>query len=105
MDFLTGAILVFLPGYDDLISVAEKIKCIQNGFKRKPFIYLLHSQIGNQDQLKVFQPAAYQYRKVVSNRFKRFFNNNQKMKLMPEVNIFYEDISINFHSNEYFFRF
>uniref|UniRef100_A0A158Q6T0 RNA helicase n=1 Tax=Elaeophora elaphi TaxID=1147741 RepID=A0A158Q6T0_9BILA len=59
-----GSILVFLPGYEDILAVREKaIK--MHGCSTKPAIFTLHSQMGSQDQQRVFEPVGRGYRKVI----------------------------------------
>nr|CTP80797.1 Bm4243 [Brugia malayi] len=59
-----GSILVFLPGYEDILAVREKAIKMQ-GCSTKPAIFTLHSQMGNQDQQRVFEPVGRGYRKVI----------------------------------------
>lgn len=66
-----GSILVFLPGYEDILTVREKILKMQGCFT-KPTIFALHSQMGSHDQQRVFEPVASGYRKVVRIRFSIF---------------------------------
>lgn len=63
-DFFSGSILVFLPGYEDILAVREKAIKMQ-GCSTKPAIFTLHSQMGSQDQQRVFEPVGRGYRKVV----------------------------------------
>ncbi|KAM3721050.1 3'-5' RNA helicase [Dirofilaria immitis] len=59
-----GSILVFLPGYEDILAVREKAVKIQS-CSTKPAIFTLHSQMGSQDQQRVFEPVGRGYRKVI----------------------------------------
>ncbi|VDK79294.1 unnamed protein product [Litomosoides sigmodontis] len=59
-----GSILVFLPGYEDILAVRDKAIKMQ-GCSTKPAIFTLHSQMGSQDQQRVFEPVGCGYRKVI----------------------------------------
>ncbi|EJD73978.1 hypothetical protein LOAG_18639 [Loa loa] len=59
-----GSILVFLPGYEDILAVREKAIKMQ-GCSTKPAIFTLHSQMGSQDQQRIFEPVGRGYRKVI----------------------------------------
>ncbi|CAG9533588.1 unnamed protein product [Cercopithifilaria johnstoni] len=59
-----GSILVFLPGYEDILAVRDKAIKMQ-GCSTKPAIFTLHSQMGSQDQQRVFEPVGRGYRKVI----------------------------------------
>ncbi|VDK64821.1 unnamed protein product, partial [Onchocerca ochengi] len=61
---INGSILVFLPGYEDILAVREKAAKMQ-GCSTKPAIFTLHSQMGSQDQQRVFEPVGHGYRKVI----------------------------------------
>uniref|UniRef100_A0A1I7WTA2 Helicase C-terminal domain-containing protein n=1 Tax=Heterorhabditis bacteriophora TaxID=37862 RepID=A0A1I7WTA2_HETBA len=59
-----GAILVFLPGFDDIVQLKDKVKNqIWRG--RKAAIYTLHSQMNSIDQQRVFEPTRGMERKVI----------------------------------------
>lgn len=62
-----GSILVFLPGYDDIINIRDQMSSIFDYVRIKPIIFTLHSQINTQEQQKVFDRVAYGERKVVCN--------------------------------------
>lgn len=64
---LAGAILVFLPGYDDIVTLREKIisddYALQLGDIK---LYVLHSGMqSSSDQKQVFKPPPVGYRKIV----------------------------------------
>ncbi|VBB30742.1 unnamed protein product [Acanthocheilonema viteae] len=59
-----GSILVFLPGYEDILAVREKAIKMQ-GCSTKPAIFTLHSQMSSQDQQRVFEPVSRGCRKVI----------------------------------------
>uniref|UniRef100_A0AC34G2T0 Helicase ATP-binding domain-containing protein n=1 Tax=Panagrolaimus sp. ES5 TaxID=591445 RepID=A0AC34G2T0_9BILA len=49
-----GSILVFLPGYDDILAIRDRLRdhpCTQT----RPEIYTLHSQMNSLDQQRVFE--------------------------------------------------
>uniref|UniRef100_A0A7E4ZYR7 RNA helicase n=1 Tax=Panagrellus redivivus TaxID=6233 RepID=A0A7E4ZYR7_PANRE len=50
---IRGAILVFLPGYDDILSVKDRIKTGLNS-RTVPQLFMLHSQMNSSDQHRVF---------------------------------------------------
>uniref|UniRef100_A0A0N5A918 ATP-dependent RNA helicase DHX36 n=1 Tax=Syphacia muris TaxID=451379 RepID=A0A0N5A918_9BILA len=58
--FILGSILVFLPGYEDILTQMHR-PC----YNIKPQIYTLHSQMNCSDQQKVFDAAPPGYRKVI----------------------------------------
>ena len=66
---VTGAILVFLPGYDDIVKLRDKLLNDERRFSdgNAYRIYTLHSAIQSSDQKKVFQVAPRGSRKIVSN--------------------------------------
>lgn len=55
---------MFLPGYEDILAVRDKAIKMQ-GCSTKPAIFTLHSQMGSQDQQRVFDPVGCGYRKLV----------------------------------------
>ncbi|XP_076294803.1 3'-5' RNA helicase YTHDC2 [Lasioglossum baleicum] len=62
-----GSLLVFLPGYDDIVTMREKInneekKMIQN---LRYVLYILHSNMQTCDQKKVFKPSPQGTRKII----------------------------------------
>lgn len=62
-----GSILVFLPGYDDIVSVREKINGenkMNQGMNRFN-LYILHSNMQTSDQKKVFKPSPENTRKII----------------------------------------
>lgn len=61
-----GAILVFLPGYEDIMQVYDRLTFVKRQAKKKAVIYLLHSQINPKDQQNVFDPVGKGCRKVVN---------------------------------------
>ncbi|XP_011502346.1 PREDICTED: probable ATP-dependent RNA helicase YTHDC2 [Ceratosolen solmsi marchali] len=61
-----GSILVFLPGYADIITMREKI----NGENKlnqgnRYSLYILHSNMQTSDQKKVFKPSTQGFRKII----------------------------------------
>ncbi|GFO20151.1 yth domain containing 2 [Plakobranchus ocellatus] len=62
---IPGAILVFLPGYDDIMSLklvlAEDKRFQGAGFT----VYILHSSLQHSDQKKVFKSAPNGFRKII----------------------------------------
>ncbi|VDN26994.1 unnamed protein product [Gongylonema pulchrum] len=61
---IDGSILVFLPGYDDIVTVREKARQMR-GCVTRPSIFMLHSQMSSRDQQRVFEPVGPGYRKVL----------------------------------------
>ncbi|VDM96782.1 unnamed protein product [Thelazia callipaeda] len=59
-----GSILVFLPGYEDILAVREKVIKMVDCCTR-PAVFTLHSQMSSQDQQRVFDPVGHGYRKVI----------------------------------------
>jgi HrpA-like RNA helicase len=55
-----GGILVFLPGYDDIVTLRDMLRDIP-----ELLVLTLHSQMGSIDQKKIFKPAPYGVRKVI----------------------------------------
>lgn len=56
------AILVFLPGYEDITQLANLIKDrLRNDFS----LFLLHSSMKTEDQKNVFKPVSYGQRKII----------------------------------------
>ncbi|XP_015596401.1 probable ATP-dependent RNA helicase YTHDC2 [Cephus cinctus] len=62
-----GSILVFLPGYDDIVNMREKI----NGEERKLnerfrySLFMLHSNMQTCDQKRIFRPMPQGVRKII----------------------------------------
>ncbi|VDL65667.1 unnamed protein product, partial [Nippostrongylus brasiliensis] len=61
---VSGAILVFLPGFDDIVQMRDKITSDSWG-GRRPVIFTLHSQMNSFDQQKVFDSVGAGERKVI----------------------------------------
>ena len=63
----TGSILIFLPGYDDIVTMKEKInsedKKMNQGLRYNLFV--LHSNMQTCDQKKVFKPSPQGTRKII----------------------------------------
>ncbi|XP_055534497.1 3'-5' RNA helicase YTHDC2-like [Wyeomyia smithii] len=59
-----GAILVFLPGYDDILEQYETLSGRLNGSNNFR-IYMLHSNMQTNDQNAVFKPVAPSTRKII----------------------------------------
>jgi hypothetical protein len=73
-----GSILVFLPGYEDILAVNDKIIENEKNFKTRPMIYTLHSQMNSGDQQKVFDAAPNGTRKVVGFFYKKWIYREVK---------------------------
>ncbi|KAK6028415.1 helicase protein, partial [Ostertagia ostertagi] len=61
---IDGAILVFLPGFDDIVQMRDKITS-ESWTGRRPVIFTLHSQMNSFDQQKVFDAVGPNERKVI----------------------------------------
>ncbi|XP_062564775.1 3'-5' RNA helicase YTHDC2-like [Armigeres subalbatus] len=59
-----GAILVFLPGYDDILEQYEMLNCGLSGTSNFR-IYMLHSNMQTNDQNAVFKPVQPNTRKII----------------------------------------
>lgn len=59
-----GAILVFLPGYDDILEQYEMLNCGLGGSTNFR-IYMLHSNMQTNDQNAVFKPVPPTTRKII----------------------------------------
>ena len=57
---IDGAILVFLPGYEDIVALKERL-----GSNPGLLVLALHSQMVSSDQRMIFRPAPAGMRKVV----------------------------------------
>lgn len=62
-----GSILIFLPGYDDIVSLRDKILNDEQHFsdKNRFVLFTLHSHMQSSDQKRVFKPAPPGTRKIV----------------------------------------
>ncbi|KAL0271676.1 UNVERIFIED_CONTAM: hypothetical protein PYX00_008692 [Menopon gallinae] len=62
-----GAILVFLAGYHEIVSIRERILSEDKKLSEhmKYVVYILHSSMQTGDQRKVFKPTAYNVRKII----------------------------------------
>ena len=60
-----GAILVFLPGLDDITNLRDMISSSHKIPQDSYQLFLLHSQIQNEDQRKVFDSISPQKRKII----------------------------------------
>ncbi|XP_076053319.1 3'-5' RNA helicase YTHDC2-like isoform X3 [Oratosquilla oratoria] len=62
-----GAILIFLPGYDDIVTLRERILAEEKKFLPggKYIIFCLHSSMQSSDQKRVFRPAPTGVRKII----------------------------------------
>jgi HrpA-like RNA helicase len=66
LDMPMGSILVFLPGYDDIINLRDKILADEILLKNNNYnIFILHSNTQTSDQKKVFMPSPEGYRKII----------------------------------------
>lgn len=59
---LKGAILVFLPGFDDIITQSNMIK---DRLRSDNSLFLLHSSMKTEDQKNVFKPVREGVRKII----------------------------------------
>ena len=59
-----GAVLVFLPGYED-ISIVKDLIGSQSLLSRDTSVVVLHSQVASGEHRKAFQPPPKGKRKVV----------------------------------------
>lgn len=58
----SGAILIFLPGFDDIITLSSLIQTrIRNGYT----LFMLHSSMKTDDQKNVFKPTYQGRRKII----------------------------------------
>jgi HrpA-like RNA helicase len=57
-----GAILIFLPGFDDIIQLS---RLIEERIKYDTTMFLLHSSMRTADQKNVFKPTAHGKRKII----------------------------------------
>uniref|UniRef100_A0A915AZR3 Uncharacterized protein n=1 Tax=Parascaris univalens TaxID=6257 RepID=A0A915AZR3_PARUN len=62
---INGSILIFLPGYEDILTIRESVMTELESCSKKPVVFTLHSQMNSQDQQKVFDPVPAGCRKVV----------------------------------------
>ncbi|XP_067667138.1 3'-5' RNA helicase YTHDC2-like isoform X1 [Haliotis asinina] len=60
-----GAILVFLPGYDDIVTLRDNIAEDKKFESFRYVLYTLHSSIQSNDQRKVFKMAPQGVRKII----------------------------------------
>ncbi|VDM61486.1 unnamed protein product [Angiostrongylus costaricensis] len=59
-----GAVLVFLPGFDDITQMRDKILS-ESWRGRQPVVFTLHSQMNSFEQQKVFDSVGLTERKVI----------------------------------------
>lgn len=61
-----GAILIFLPGYDDIISIKDRLFADKEFSKSNKYvIYMLHSMMQSSSQRKVFKKPPSGMRKII----------------------------------------
>ena len=62
-----GSVLIFLPGYDDIVTMRERINSEEKEMNRglRYSLYLLHSNMQTSDQKKVFKPSPQGTRKII----------------------------------------
>lgn len=62
-----GSILVFLPGYDDIINMREKINAEEKKMNQgmRYTVFTLHSEMQTSDQKRVFKPSPPGTRKII----------------------------------------
>uniref|UniRef100_A0ABD2WY70 RNA helicase n=1 Tax=Trichogramma kaykai TaxID=54128 RepID=A0ABD2WY70_9HYME len=62
----TGSILIFLPGYDDIITMKEKIIAESKLLQASRYnLFILHSNMQTSDQKRVFKPTNQGSRKII----------------------------------------
>ncbi|XP_012146608.1 3'-5' RNA helicase YTHDC2 [Megachile rotundata] len=62
-----GSLLIFLPGYDDIVTMREKINNEEREMNQglRYVLYILHSNMQTCDQKKVFKPSPLGTRKII----------------------------------------
>uniref|UniRef100_T1JES8 RNA helicase n=1 Tax=Strigamia maritima TaxID=126957 RepID=T1JES8_STRMM len=62
-----GAVLIFLPGYDEIVGLRDRILCDDKRFAdtSKFILYTLHSNMQSVDQKKVFKNPPQGIRKII----------------------------------------
>ncbi|KAK7057016.1 3'-5' RNA helicase ythdc2, partial [Halocaridina rubra] len=62
-----GAILIFLPGYDDIVTLRDRIIAEEKQYLEggKYCLFCLHSSMQSSDQKRVFRPAPLGVRKII----------------------------------------
>lgn len=62
-----GAVLVFLPGYDEIVSLRDKILSDEKNLpdSNRYIVYTLHSHIQSSDQKRVFKSTPVGVRKII----------------------------------------
>lgn len=61
-----GAVLVFLPGYDEIVTLRQMIIEDNTNFDSNKYVlYTLHSQMQSSDQKRVFKRAPHDVRKII----------------------------------------
>ncbi|KAL3867100.1 hypothetical protein ACJMK2_044331 [Sinanodonta woodiana] len=60
-----GAILIFLPGYDDIVTVRDLIEEDKSLQSTRYVLYILHSSMQSSDQKKVFRATPNGVRKII----------------------------------------
>lgn len=61
-----GSILVFLPGYDDIVTLRERISNENKMNQGNRYnLYILHSNMQTSDQKRVFRPSPQDTRKII----------------------------------------
>lgn len=61
-----GAVLVFLPGYDDIVRLRELFINNRRKFDDNKYVlYTLHSQMQSNDQKRIFKKTAHDVRKII----------------------------------------
>ncbi|TKR93949.1 hypothetical protein L596_008308 [Steinernema carpocapsae] len=60
-----GSILVFLPGYEDILTVREKVLRELDSCRTRAEVFTLHSQMNSADQQRVFEKIYGNKRKVI----------------------------------------
>lgn len=60
-----GAVLIFLPGYDDIVTLREAIGDSKSMDKFRYVLYTLHSSMQSNDQKRVFKSVPQGVRKII----------------------------------------
>ncbi|XP_055956156.1 3'-5' RNA helicase YTHDC2 [Patella vulgata] len=60
-----GAVLVFLPGYDDIVALRDRVSEDKKFEQSRYVLYVLHSSIQSSDQKRVFKQPPAGVRKII----------------------------------------
>ncbi|PAA52556.1 hypothetical protein BOX15_Mlig011851g1, partial [Macrostomum lignano] len=64
-DKRSGAVLIFVPGFEDIMSLYQMIRQSALPFARVAMLFVLHSQLRLDDQKAVFRPTPPDRRKII----------------------------------------